>query len=140
MTTGDAMKRYRFLWAAALMLATAASGARGDEESAIAALEKVEAEVRRDESRPGKPAVKVVLSGHKVTGAGLKELAGLESLRSLDVALTEVTDAGLRGLAGLKQLRRLDLRSTKVTDAGLKALAKLKTLRSLLLFGTSVTD
>ena len=33
---------------------------------------------------------------------------------------TRVTDAGVKELAGLKSLQTLDLRDTQVTDAGLK--------------------
>ena len=35
-----------------------------------------------------------------------------------------MTDAGLKELAGLKSLQSLNLHSTKVTDAGLKELQK----------------
>ncbi len=55
-----------------------------------------------------------------MTDAGLKELAGLKSLQTLDLRNTQVTDAGLKELAGLKSLQKLDLDSTQVTDAGLK--------------------
>ena len=58
-----------------------------------------------------------------MTDAGLKELAGLKSLQTLDLGDTQVTDAGLKELAGLKSLQTLDLSDTKVTDAGLKELA-----------------
>jgi len=61
----------------------------------------------------------VCLNLTKVTDAGLKELAGLKSLRALYLAGTQVTDAGLKGLAGRKALQTIDLRGTKVTDAGL---------------------
>ena len=37
---------------------------------------------------------------------------------------TQVTDAGLKELAGLKQLQTLDLSSTQVTDAGERQLRK----------------
>ena len=47
-----------------------------------------------------------------------------------------MTDAGLKELAGLKNLQSLDLLYTKVTDAGLKELAGLKSLQSLALFDT----
>src|SRR5437879_498756 len=55
---GDNMKKHQFIWAAALMLATTASGARGDEKSAVAALEKMRDDgdtrltITRDENRP----------------------------------------------------------------------------------------
>ena len=37
---------------------------------------------------------------HQVTGAGLKALAGLKSLQTLDLSGTQVTDAGLRNWPG----------------------------------------
>jgi Leucine-rich repeat (LRR) protein len=80
------------------------------------------------------------LAGLNVTGAGLKELADLKILTTLDLSGTQVTDAGLKGLAGLTSLQSLDLYKTKVTDAGLKELAGLKNLTSLKLNGYQVTD
>jgi hypothetical protein len=59
-----------------------------------------------------------------LTDAGLKELAGLENLTSLDLRHTKVTDAGLKELAGLKNLILLVLEETKVTGAGVKELQK----------------
>jgi serine/threonine protein kinase/Leucine-rich repeat (LRR) protein len=76
----------------------------------------------------------------KVTDAGLKELAGLKGLQSLELGFTQVTDIGLKELAGLQALRDLGLGGTKVTDAGLKELAGLKSLQQLDLFATQVTD
>ena len=80
------------------------------------------------------------LYGTQVTDAGLKELAGLKSLQTLDLPVTQVTDAGLKELAGLKSLQTLNLANTKVTDAGLKELAGLKSLQALHLYHTKVTD
>ena len=40
-----------------------------------------------------------------------------------------MTDAGLKELAGLKSLQTLNLTNTQVTDAGLKELAELKSLQ-----------
>lgn len=42
----------------------------------------------------------------------------------LDLSTTQVTDPGLKDLAGLKSLQTLDLGYTAVTDAGVKALQK----------------
>ncbi len=80
------------------------------------------------------------LSSTKVTDVGLKELAGLKSLHTLNLSSTKVTDAGLKELAGLKSLHTLSLDNTKVTDAGLKELAGLKSLHTLNLSSTKVTD
>ncbi|MCS7022707.1 MAG: hypothetical protein NZU63_12880 [Gemmataceae bacterium] len=58
----------------------------------------------------------------------------------LDIQLSDVTDTGLKELAKLQQLTTLDLWGTEVTDAGLKELAKLQQLTTLDLDGTKVTD
>jgi hypothetical protein len=47
--------------------------------------------------------------------AGLKELAGLESLEYLRLGGTKVTDAGLKELAGLQSLKDLGLSRTGVS-------------------------
>ena len=45
-----------------------------------------------------------------MTDAGLKELAALKQLQSLDlIGCNKVTDAGLKELAALKQLQSLNL-------------------------------
>ena len=135
------MKKYQLIWAVTMMLATAASGARGDEERVVATLEKVGAEVTRDKNQPGQPVVEVLLGTYQVRDVDLGELAALMHLRSLAINDCRVTDAGLKGLARLTQLRSLSLQSCiMVTDAGLKELAGLKSLQSLDLSGTQVTD
>ena len=48
-----------------------------------------------------------------------------------------MTDAGLKELAALKNLTTLDLSETRVTGAGLKELAALKNLTTLNLRGPS---
>jgi hypothetical protein len=58
------------------------------------------------------------------TDAGLKELAGLKNLQTLDLSGTKVTGEGLKELAALKNLQSLDLRETQVTDTGVRALQK----------------
>ena len=67
-----------------------------------------------------------------MTDAGLKELAGLKNLQSLDLWYTGITDAGLKELAELKSLQVLNLPSL-VTDAGVaelqRALPTLKIVR-----------
>ena len=66
----------------------------------------------------------ILYNNTKVTDAGLKELAGLNNLQTLELAFTGVSDAGLKHLAGLKSLQSLNLRKTPVTDAGVKELQK----------------
>jgi internalin A len=74
-----------------------------------------------------------------LTDEGLKELAELKSLQGLYLFYAPVTDAGLKELAGLKNLQALNLGDTHVTDDGLKELAGLKSLQWLNLRGTKVT-
>jgi internalin A len=68
-----------------------------------------------------------------ITDTGLKELATLKNLRSLNLASTQVTGAGLKELAAIKNLRSLNLANTHVTGAGLKELAAIKNLEALTL-------
>lgn len=67
-----------------------------------------------------------------VTKEGLKGLANLKNLTSLDLSnLSGVNDAGVLELAGLKHLTSLNLSRTRVTDAGLKGLSNISNLASL---------
>jgi hypothetical protein len=59
-----------------------------------------------------------------VTDTGVKELAALKNLNSLDLGFTKVTDAGVKELAALKNLTSLNLYSTQVSGAGMKELQK----------------
>ena len=71
--------------------------ARGDdaEDKAVGFVEKLGGKVARDDKAPGKPVIQVDLNSTNVTGAGLKELANLKNLTTLNLGGTEVTDAGL---------------------------------------------
>jgi Leucine-rich repeat (LRR) protein len=136
---------HRSLTGAALLLALApwpAVSVRADEaeDKAAKAIQKLGGSITRDKKAKDEPIVGVKLSGPKVTDAGLKHLAGLKQLRTVNLYNTKVTDAGLKHLAGLKQLQRLYLIDTQVTDAGLNELAGLKQLQRLYLIDTQVTD
>ena len=74
------------------------------------------------------------------TDAGLAQLRGFTTLRSLHLFGTPVTDDGLANLRGLTNLRFLDLTGTKITEAGLANLRELTHLETLGLNGTQVTD
>jgi hypothetical protein len=84
----------------------------------------------------GKP----VYSKEQISDEGLKNLAAMTELRSLNLCGTTITDAGLKHLAAMKDLQNLQLSSTKVTDAGMDELMKLPKLQSLMLYDTKVTD
>ncbi len=80
------------------------------------------------------------LGGTKINNVGLKELARLQNLRSLDISHTRVTDKGLGQLAAIKTLRNLDLGASAVSDDGLKELTRVKSLQKLYFGSTAVTD
>ena len=67
-------------------------------------------------------AVVLQMANEDVTDATLKSLAGMKSLRELDVAGAKITDLGLKELEGLVTLEKLVLSRTQITDAGLKPL------------------
>ena len=75
----------------------------------------------------------------KITNTGLKEVAKLEKLTWLHLSNTVITNADLKELAKLQKLKSLNLNSTQITDAGLKELAKLQKLELLFLNSTKVT-
>lgn len=64
----------------------------------------------------------------QITDAGLKELAPLTQLRTLELLACRVTGAGLKELAPLEHLESLSLKRTTITDAGLKAMTRLTVL------------
>jgi hypothetical protein len=110
------------------------------EARVTADLVNLRADVTRDPTLPGQPAIRVSFWGTKVTDAYLKQLAPLTHLQLLDLRGTPVTDAGLKELPALPALSEVDLSETQVTDAGLKELARLPRLDSLHLDKTRVTD
>ena len=112
---------------AVMLLACLFGAARADEASAVKAVEKLGGKVTRDDKLPGKPVIGVNLGGlvpGKVTDAGLKELADLKQLTTLELQSSPVTDAGLKELADLKQLTSLSLYQTQVTADGVADLQK----------------
>ena len=81
-----------------------------------------------------------IVSKH-VTDTGLRHIAGLTGLESLQMSLMEVTDAGLEHLAGLTHLKFLQLGWSKhITGAGFRHLANAHGLRKLWLLGLPIVD
>ena len=73
----------------------------------------------------------------RISDAGIKHLAGLKKLRSLNLRYTEVTSEGLRHLGGLSELKELDLSGTRVDEQGIQHLKSLGNLETLLVSETS---
>lgn len=76
----------------------------------------------------------------RIDDVELRNLAGMRSLRVLDLTGTQVTDAGLVHLLGCDDLEILSLWDTRITDAGLALLGRLANLRHLGLGNTRVSD
>jgi hypothetical protein len=155
--------------AAVVAYGVASTGARaqegqGDQEKAIAEIQKAGGKVERDEKAPEKPVTtinlatsqatdetlahlkpfdklqKLTLNNRKITDEGLKNLSGLTGLQKLYLVDTPVTDAGLEHLKGLTNLQVLSLVGTQVTDAGLEHLKGFTSLQEVFLYATKVTD
>jgi internalin A len=82
----------------------------------------------------------VELSHTNITDAGLKELAALTNLHALSVTATRVSDTGAEYLSTLENLYTLRLNHTNVSSMGLQALVALKHLRTLSLVANGITD
>lgn len=111
--------------------------------------------------RPAKPedVTSLSLIGTKVTGVGLKEIAGFKNLTTLNLPSSEVNDEVLAALREVNLLHALgvatgekgkgatkpgevfalDLARSKVSDTELKELAGLENLAELKLRGSKVT-
>ena len=68
-----------------------------------------------------------------MTGTGLKELAGLEILRDVNLSGCTVTEEGVKGIAELKQIQRVSFSEEKAprnaADELQKALPRCEILR-----------
>src|SRR5438105_2520020 len=104
-----------------LLILASLSPARADEaeDRSAAFVKKIGGRFYRAEGKPGKPVYKVDLTFSKITDAGLKELAGFQQLRTLEIHDNPVGDAGLPDLKRLTQLEKLHLSYTGVSKAGL---------------------
>src|SRR5690349_12137888 len=73
-------------------------------EWAIAKIEKLGGQVELEGKGPGKPVIKVDLSGSKVADADLEILKRLTQIRSLILRHLNITEAGTKHLKGLTAL------------------------------------
>jgi len=88
----------------------------------------------------------LVLTGTKVTSAGIESLSANPNLLALDLEICDsVTDAACESLGRMRQLKALVLKKTgfepqRIGDAGLERLQHLLELEVLNLYGNKVTD
>ena len=113
---------------------TATGPGRADEAASVKALEEAKATLIRDDQKPDKPVVGVIMWGAGFKGELLKELKELKALQKLRIGGPWITDDGVKELRDVKTLQMLEIRSPKVSDAALKdlqkALPKLKLRRA----------
>lgn len=118
----------------------AAPGPGAEQEKAVAALRELGATVQTDDKAPGKPVVRVVMSGEKATNEAMEHVKALTDLRTLEVRDGLVNDHGLAELKGLTKLRTLIVRDSLVTAEGLKNLKGMADLEQLDLANNNLTD
>jgi hypothetical protein len=133
---GRTMTRQRWLRGTGLLASflIAAAVGRADEAASVKVLEEAKATILRDDQKPDKPVVGVIMWGAGYNGGLLKELKELKNLQKLRIGGPWITDDGVQDLREIKTLQMLEIRSPKVSDAALKdlqeALPKLKLRRA----------
>lgn len=73
----------------------------------------------------------LLLRGSRIIGGGVRALARIRTLKSLDLSNSPIGDAGAKVLAKNTTLISLNVSGCKIEDAGIIALAESKTLLSL---------
>lgn len=80
------------------------------------------------------------LANCAIQGEGLKHIGALPNLRELNLTLTPVKDDALKHLAGLTELRSLGLASTQCNGTGFQYLKALKNLENVNFHFTPLND
>ncbi|MGP0591039.1 COR domain-containing protein, partial [Nitrospira sp. T9] len=80
------------------------------------------------------------LGGNQIGDAGVKHLARLSNLTRLQLGGNQIGEAGVKHLAGLTNLTTLHLGSNQIGDAGVKHLAGFTNLRTLELGENRIGD
>ena len=80
------------------------------------------------------------LSGTAVTSAGLIHLKVLTNLERLNICLTACDDRGFEHLAGLTRMKRMTICASKITGSGFAHLQGMKQLESINLHSAPASD
>ena len=108
------------------------------DDTIVAAIEKQGGHVVRNAKGN---IVEVSLARTWATDADVEQLAGIKTLKKLDLSLTYVSDVGAQAIGTLTQLEELNLFTAEfITDAAVAFLRSNTNLRVLNLRGTDVTD
>jgi hypothetical protein len=84
--------------------------------------------------------LEVLWLGPRITDAGLASIAGMTTLRHLDLCAHMVTDAGIAALSNLRNLEILWITRCSVTDKSVPVLAGLQSLKELNVNDTGITS
>ncbi len=125
------MKMAGFIPSLACLVLGASTARADDEASAVKMLQKLGAKVVVDKELPGAPVVEVDLIRTNVDDDMLQVLAPLKHLRTLSLFGRKISGIGLRDLAHLGELKSLDLSRSQVTDEGLKVVSQFESLEVL---------
>ena len=98
-----------------------------EQAKAIVAIKELGGTVIIDETSPGQPALKAIITA----GPALPYVKALPGLQSLELNGAEITDAGLKCVENLSKLEGLWLYNTKATDAGFEHFRGLTALKTL---------
>jgi Leucine-rich repeat (LRR) protein len=132
------MKKIHLSLAIVLCAGLALQAAQLPDASTAATVEKLGGQVVRD---PKGNIVEVSLARTWATDADVERIAGLKTLKKLDLSLTYVSDSGAESIARLAELEELNLFAAEfITDAAMAFLRSSTKLQVLNLRGTDVTD
>src|SRR5262249_19006449 len=135
----ELMPRRLLLVIAALIVATATARAQtSDTAATVAAIEAQGGDVKRE----AKGAIgDVSVARTWANDTDVARVAGLRTIKRLDLSLTYVSDAGAERLKALDGLEELNLFAAEfITDAAMAFLRGNRRLEALNLRGTDVTD
>ena len=132
------IKHCALVWTLALYPAAAVHGAGSD---AADLRSRVMAQGGEVESDDGGDVVGVRFGFTWVADGDLDHIAGINSLKRLDLSLTRITDLGIERLRPLTGIEELNLYACEhISDTSLAHLRHWKNLRRLNLRGTDITD
>jgi Leucine-rich repeat (LRR) protein len=122
----------------ATVLALNLTGAQSQDADIARSIEAQGGRIARDQA--GR-IIDVSLARTWASDADIERIAGLKSLKRLDLSLTYISDRGAESLKALDQLEELNLFAAEfITDAAMAFLRGSRQLKTLNLRGTDVTD
>jgi Leucine-rich repeat (LRR) protein len=82
----------------------------------------------------------LVLSGTNIDGSGFAQLAGVTTLKRIDVSRTRFGRSGFAAAVSMKQLEAINAESAEVTDKSLSGFREMPNLRVLNLSSNQISE